>query len=141
MIDGHVEQSVALEDTYFGEGITVWGDVVVMITWKSARGFVFNKVTLQQITTFDFVTTNGQGRFSLAPAPVLNIDVFVFCALRCPVLGSTCEHGTTPPLHTFASRFTLLGGDSNMTTCSVGASHLTCLVGGSNTNGRLGNHA
>jgi glutamine cyclotransferase len=86
MSDGHVEQSVALEDSYFGEGITVWGDVVVMITWKSARGFVFNKVTLEQITTFDFVTTNGQGRFSKASAPSQNMDVCVFCALRCLVL-------------------------------------------------------
>ncbi|WP_437921141.1 glutaminyl-peptide cyclotransferase [Sphingobacterium sp. LRF_L2] len=39
---------------YFGEGMTILGDKIVMLTWLNNEGFVFNKSTFQQLASFDF---------------------------------------------------------------------------------------
>ncbi len=55
---GNVEQQVDLDSTYFGEGITVWGDSIVQLTWRNKKGFVYNRNTFEQ--TGDF-TYNSEG--------------------------------------------------------------------------------
>ena len=44
---GKVLQNVALGQEYFGEGVTVWGDQIIQLTWKSRLGFVYDKATFQ----------------------------------------------------------------------------------------------
>lgn len=41
-----------LPDRYFGEGITVFGDLLYQVTWRSGVGFVRNRETLQIIDQF-----------------------------------------------------------------------------------------
>ncbi|MBO7595275.1 MAG: glutaminyl-peptide cyclotransferase [Salinivirgaceae bacterium] len=51
-----VENSVALENQYFGEGVTVLGEKVYQLTWRSFAGFVYNKNTLNKIAGFSYPT-------------------------------------------------------------------------------------
>src|SRR3954453_14903095 len=40
---GEVLQRQPLDARYFGEGITVWRDTIVQLTWQSEIGFVYDK--------------------------------------------------------------------------------------------------
>lgn len=42
---GKVLQSQAIPPQYFGEGLTVWGDTLVGLTWQTQTGFVFDLKT------------------------------------------------------------------------------------------------
>tara|TARA_R110002124_G_scaffold114461_2_gene268984 strand:- start:268 stop:1056 length:789 start_codon:yes stop_codon:yes gene_type:complete len=44
--DGEVLQRRVLDTTWFGEGLTVFGDRVLSLTWKGGRGFIWNPDTL-----------------------------------------------------------------------------------------------
>ena len=56
---GEVLQHQPLDAKYFGEGITVWGDTIVQLTWQSEIGFVYDKATLQ--ADQDLSATRGEG--------------------------------------------------------------------------------
>jgi glutamine cyclotransferase len=58
---GKIIGEVSLPHTLFGEGSTVVGENVIMLTWKSRKGLIFNKQSLEQRKTFTFSTTTGQG--------------------------------------------------------------------------------
>lgn len=49
LVSGKVLQSVKLPDQYFGEGITLLGDRVYQLTWKSKVCLVYDAKTLQQV--------------------------------------------------------------------------------------------
>ena len=51
---GQVLQSVALDPKYFGEGITVWDEQIVQLTWKSRVGFVYDKVSFKLLKSFRY---------------------------------------------------------------------------------------
>jgi glutaminyl-peptide cyclotransferase len=55
---GEVLQHQPLDPKYFGEGITVWGDTIVQLTWQSEIGFVYDKKTLKQLRSFTYA---GEG--------------------------------------------------------------------------------
>lgn len=57
---GTVLQQVALPGQYFGEGIVVWGDEIVQLTWQSNVGFVYDKDSFELLRSFDY-TTEGWG--------------------------------------------------------------------------------
>ena len=50
-----------MEGKYFGEGMTVWHDKLVQITWKSHKGFIYDRQTLEMLQDFKFTTTNNEG--------------------------------------------------------------------------------
>lgn len=56
--DDGLFKRIRLPDQYFGEGVTVFGDKVIQLTWQSRIGFVYDKETLRQIDTFRY---NSQG--------------------------------------------------------------------------------
>lgn len=56
LASGQVLQQVALEPDYFGEGITVWGDRIIQLTWQSRRGFVYDKTTFERLSDFTYPT-------------------------------------------------------------------------------------
>ncbi|MFD1768710.1 glutaminyl-peptide cyclotransferase [Sphingobacterium suaedae] len=39
---------------YFGEGMTIVGNQIIMLTWLNNEGFVFNKSTFEKISTFNY---------------------------------------------------------------------------------------
>jgi glutamine cyclotransferase len=53
---GEVLQIRALPDEYFGEGITLWGDHIIQLTWKSNVGFVYAKDTFEPVGKFSYPT-------------------------------------------------------------------------------------
>ena len=54
LASGKVLQNAALDQQYFGEGITVWGDQIVQLTWKSHEGFVYDKASFKPLKTFNY---------------------------------------------------------------------------------------
>jgi glutaminyl-peptide cyclotransferase len=55
---GRVLQVYSLPAQFFGEGITVWGDRLIQLTWKSGFGFVYSKTTFKLERVF---TLQGEG--------------------------------------------------------------------------------
>ncbi len=50
-----------LHSKYFGEGVTVFGDKLVQLTWQSKVGFIYNKKTFKPIGKFEYPTKEGWG--------------------------------------------------------------------------------
>ena len=57
---GEVLQAQPLDARYFGEGITVWKNRIIQLTWQSEVGFVYDRETFQQQRTFQY-TGEGWG--------------------------------------------------------------------------------
>ncbi len=57
---GQVLQSYTIDPNVFGEGIALWGDSIVQITWQSHRGFVYDKRSFQKLGEF-YYSTEGWG--------------------------------------------------------------------------------
>jgi glutaminyl-peptide cyclotransferase len=53
---GKVEQVVELEDTYFGEGISIVDNKIFQLTWQEKIGFVWDKESFNLISTFTYPT-------------------------------------------------------------------------------------
>ncbi len=41
---------------YFGEGIVIWQDRIIQLTWKSKVGFVYDRETFEKISEFKYLT-------------------------------------------------------------------------------------
>ena len=57
---GTVLQSTDLEDQYFGEGITVFEDQLIQLTWVSQVGFVYDRESFEPLQEFTY-STQGWG--------------------------------------------------------------------------------
>ena len=57
---GKVRQIYELPDQYFGEGITVFGDTIIQLTWKSGVGFIYDKNSFELLRDFAY-DTEGWG--------------------------------------------------------------------------------
>jgi glutamine cyclotransferase len=53
---GKVLQSVDLSAEYFGEGITLYANRIIQLTWKSHVGFVYDQASFKSLTTFNYPT-------------------------------------------------------------------------------------
>jgi len=53
---GNVLQSYALSEEFFGEGITVFGDRIIQLTWQSQIGFVYDKTSFDLLQNFSYPT-------------------------------------------------------------------------------------
>lgn len=47
-------QQVSIDKQYFGEGATLVGDRIALLTWKGNMGFVYDAKTLEQIGSFPY---------------------------------------------------------------------------------------
>ncbi|MBN1972711.1 MAG: glutaminyl-peptide cyclotransferase [Sedimentisphaerales bacterium] len=57
---GKVVQIYNLPDKYFGEGITIFEDKIIQLTYQSHVGFVYNKTTFEPLQQFSY-RTEGWG--------------------------------------------------------------------------------
>ena len=63
---GRILKEVRLDQSHFGEGITIFGNRIVQLTWLSRRGFVYDKTSFRLLDTFPYpwegwgVTHNGE---------------------------------------------------------------------------------
>jgi glutamine cyclotransferase len=53
---GAVLQSRDLAPEHFGEGLTIFEDRIIQLTWQSHVGFVYDLATFEPLTTFDYQT-------------------------------------------------------------------------------------
>ncbi len=66
---GKVLQRVDLEPQYFGEGITIFKNQIVQLTWKSENGFIYSLSDFHLLRQFPYsgegwgITTNGTDLF------------------------------------------------------------------------------
>jgi glutaminyl-peptide cyclotransferase len=60
MQTGSVIQKINLASEYFGEGITLYDNKIIQLTWKEGKGFVYDKDTFQLLDEFSY-TTEGWG--------------------------------------------------------------------------------
>lgn len=54
---GKVLEQIKLDDKYFGEGATLVGDKVVMLTYKANSGLVYDAKTFKELGTFAYSTS------------------------------------------------------------------------------------
>jgi glutamine cyclotransferase len=53
---GKILQLCALPDQFFGEGITIFDDKIIQLTWQSNRGFVYDKHSFDLLQEFSYPT-------------------------------------------------------------------------------------
>ncbi|MDM8517055.1 glutaminyl-peptide cyclotransferase [Desulfobacterales bacterium HSG16] len=53
---GKILQKIKLSNQLFGEGVTVLGNTVIQLTWKSHTGFVYDKNSFERIQAFRYPT-------------------------------------------------------------------------------------
>jgi len=53
---GNVLKTYKLPDEFFGEGITVFGNRIIQLTYQSHVGFVYNKETFELLDEFEYQT-------------------------------------------------------------------------------------
>ena len=51
---GKILKQINLEDTYFGEGITILKDKIYMLTWQSNIGFIYDTKTFEKLDSFKY---------------------------------------------------------------------------------------
>ncbi|MCK4885287.1 glutaminyl-peptide cyclotransferase [Candidatus Bathyarchaeota archaeon] len=57
---GSITQLYALPDQFFGEGITIFEDKIVQLTWNSGKGFVYDRGSFELLQEFEY-STGGWG--------------------------------------------------------------------------------
>ncbi len=66
---GRVLHRYDLPEAYFGEGITIYQDMIIQLTWKSGKGFIYNKNDFNLLSEFTYptegwgITHNGKTLF------------------------------------------------------------------------------
>lgn len=68
---GAVLQKIDIDEEFFGEGITVLGDEIFMLTWESRKGFVFNRSDFKQKREFSY-HTEGWGLTNIGDTLVMS---------------------------------------------------------------------
>ena len=53
---GKVLQVYNMPEKYFGEGIAIWKDKIVQLTYQSKSGFVYDKESFKQLSEFSYKT-------------------------------------------------------------------------------------
>lgn len=55
---GQIQKNYDVPADYFAEGLTVWGNTLVQLTWQSHKGFVYDREKFALLKTFDY---EGEG--------------------------------------------------------------------------------
>lgn len=58
--DGKVLKKVDVPPPYFGEGLALWGDRLISLTWRHQRGFLWDRATLKKLGEWRY-TGEGWG--------------------------------------------------------------------------------
>ena len=53
---GHVIRKREIADQQFGEGIALWEDTLIQLTWRSRVGFVYERATFERQRQFSYAT-------------------------------------------------------------------------------------
>lgn len=55
---GKIIQQVGLDNTFFGEGITIMNNKIYQLTWRENTGFIYNLTTLEKTGSFVYTKSN-----------------------------------------------------------------------------------
>ncbi len=53
---GEIYQSIVIPGDIFGEGLTIWKNKIILLTWQSHTGFIFDRYSMQKIGQFSYAT-------------------------------------------------------------------------------------
>lgn len=53
---GNVIRKREIDDRYFGEGITLWQDSLIQLTWQSNVGFIYERDSFERVDEFSYPT-------------------------------------------------------------------------------------
>ncbi len=53
---GNVTQLYSLPNQFFGEGITIFEDKIIQLTWRNNRGFVYDRSSFKLLQEFEYPT-------------------------------------------------------------------------------------
>lgn len=98
---GKVEQEHRLGDEFFGEGMTLLGDRIYQVTYRSNTGFVYDAKTFKELKRFRYngegwglthdgkrlIMTNGTSRVSFLDPETLEVTGSVIAKYKDPVTG------------------------------------------------------
>ncbi len=56
METGSILQLFSLPKEFFGEGLTIFGDKIIQLTWRNNRGFVYDKQSFELLQEFEYPT-------------------------------------------------------------------------------------
>lgn len=76
---GEVVQQVDLAPEFFGEGITLWKNEVIQLTWQSQTGFIYRLSDFQLLRSFSYpgegwgLTTDGREIFMSDGTPEIRV--------------------------------------------------------------------
>ena len=56
LVSGNVVKNYDLPEEYFGEGITIYDNKIIQLTWKSKEGFVYDKDSFKLLDRFTYPT-------------------------------------------------------------------------------------
>ena len=54
METGEIEAQYNLSEEYFGEGLTIWNNSVIQLTWRENIAFIYDIDSLEQIGSFSY---------------------------------------------------------------------------------------
>jgi len=60
LVPGEVLQKVDLDDPFFAEGLTLWDETLVQLTWQEQTGFIYDLDDFTLVDTFSY-STEGWG--------------------------------------------------------------------------------
>jgi len=58
---GNITQLYSLTAQFFGEGITIFEDKIIQLTWKSGKGFIYDRSSFDLLQEFEYPTEEGWG--------------------------------------------------------------------------------
>jgi glutamine cyclotransferase len=61
LASGKVLKEKEMDEDLFGEGITVFGDKLYQVTYKSGRAFVYDLESFELLNEFSYITETGEG--------------------------------------------------------------------------------
>ena len=60
-LNGNIIQQINLDSKYFAEGITIWENKIIQLTWTNGIAFIYELNNFNLLEELSIDTTNGQG--------------------------------------------------------------------------------
>lgn len=60
-LSGNIIRQINLDSKYFAEGITIWENKIIQLTWRNGVVFIYNLSSFNLLEELPIDTTNGQG--------------------------------------------------------------------------------
>ena len=69
---GKVLNSINLNESFFGEGLTLFDDKIIQLTWRSKKGFIYNKNDMKIEKSFPYQESKEGWDFAMITNTYIN---------------------------------------------------------------------